>query len=139
MVLVAQLVRALGCGPSGCRFKSGRAPQNYKKRVQVPYTSRMKCFQIKVSGFVQGVFFRHSAKNEAEKLGLVGYAKNLPSHLQEGSGGLDDGSVEIVVCGDKIKIEEFVKWCHHGPALAQVDSVEIKEIAQQKFSDFRIL
>ena len=88
----------------------------------------MSCFQIKVSGFVQGVFFRHSAKNEAEKLALVGYAKNL-----------DDGSVEIAVCGEKEKINEFIKWCHHGPALAQVDSVEIKEIAQQKFSDFRIL
>lgn len=98
----------------------------------------MSCFQIKVSGFVQGVFFRHSAKIEAEKLGILGYTKNL-----------DDGSVEIVAClpsrdlphgdGEKDKINEFIKWCQRGPALAQVDSVETKEIATQKFSDFRII
>ena len=93
----------------------------------------MKCFQIKVFGFVQGVFFRHSAKIEAEKSGLTGYVKNL-----------DDDSVEIVVClslgdGDENEIKEFIKWCEHGPALARVEKVETKETAPQKFPDFRII
>jgi acylphosphatase len=102
-------------------------------RVQIPYSSQMPCFQIKISGLVQGVFFRHSAKAEAEKIGIVGYTKNL-----------DDGSVEIVAClptgdGDQDKIDEFIKWCRHGPALAQVEKVEMNEIPYREFKDFQIL
>ncbi|KKQ21546.1 MAG: Acylphosphatase [Candidatus Wolfebacteria bacterium GW2011_GWC1_37_10] len=88
----------------------------------------MVCFCIKISGFVQGVFFRYSAKVEAEKLALVGYVKNL-----------DDGLVESVVCGKAEKIDEFVKWCHKGPVLAQVEKVEIKEIPFRKFENFNIV
>jgi acylphosphatase len=93
----------------------------------------MPCFQIKVSGLVQGVFFRYSAKVEAEKIGIVGYTKNL-----------DDGSVEIVAClptgdGDQEKIDEFIKWCRHGPALAQVEKLEVKRIKGREFSSFDIL
>lgn len=99
----------------------------------------MTCFLINVSGFVQGVFFRHSAKIKADELKLAGYAKNLPPHLQEGSGGLDDDSVEILVCGEKEKIDEFINWCRKGPPSAQVEKVETKEIELQKFSEFMIL
>ena len=89
----------------------------------------MTCFLIKVSGFVQGVFFRHSAKTEAEKLRLVGYAKNL-----------EDESVEMVVCGEKEKIGVFIKWCQRGSALAQVERVETREIDFQNFdTDFLIV
>ena len=88
----------------------------------------MKCFQIKISGMVQGVFFRHSAKQKAEKLGLVGYVKNL-----------DDGSVEVVVCGEENKIKEFINWCRQGPDSAKVEKAEVGAIPFQEFYDFRIL
>ena len=104
----------------------------------------MSCYQIKISGQVQGVFFRHSAKQEAEKLGLVGYAKNLPPHLESRCGGVPDGSVEIIAClptgdGDKEKIEEFINWCRQGPDLAQVEKVETKDMPFRKFQDFQII
>lgn len=41
-----------------------------------------------VHGSVQGVGFRYTTQHEAQRLGLVGYARNL-----------DDGSVEVVACG----------------------------------------
>ena len=89
---------------------------------------KMTCFLIKVSGLVQGVFFRHSAKIEAEKLGLKGCAKNLK-----------DGSVEIIVCGEKDKINEFVEWRRNGSSMAKVERIEAKEIEYKKFKDFDIL
>ena len=89
---------------------------------------KMTCFLIKVSGLVQGVFFRHSAKIEAEKLGLKGCAKNLK-----------DGSVEIIVCGEKDKINEFIEWCRNGSSMAKVERIEAKEIEYKKFKDFDIL
>ena len=88
----------------------------------------MSCYQIKISGLVQGVFLRYSVKQKAEKLGLVGYAKNL-----------EDGSVEIVVCGDKDKINELINWCRIGPDLAKVKDVEIIEKPFQEFKDFQVL
>ncbi len=88
----------------------------------------MICRQIIIFGSVQGVFFRYSAKIEAEKLFLIGYAKNL-----------DDGSVEIMVCGEKEKVDKFIDWCSTGPAMAKVERVEVKEIEFQKFKRFDIL
>lgn len=90
--------------------------------------SQILCLKIIVSGFVQGVFFRYSAKEEADKLSLTGSAKNL-----------EDDSVEIIVCGEKEKIDEFINWCRKGPAMAKVERVEAKEIEFQKFSSFEIL
>ena len=65
-----------------------------------------------VSGKVQGVFFRASARNEALKLKLRGYAKNLP-----------DGRVEVVACGDAAAVDELEQWLRQGPPAARVDDV----------------
>lgn len=88
----------------------------------------MPCYQIKIFGLVQGVFFRHSAKMEAEKLGLVGYVKNAP-----------DGSVGIVACGGEEKLKEFINWCRQGPDLANVEKVETKGLPSREFQDFQII
>ena len=88
----------------------------------------MICCLVKVFGLVQGVFFRYSAKIEADKLNLVGYAKNL-----------DDGSVEIIVCGNKEKIDGFIEWCRNGSAMAKVERVEAGGIEFQEFENFDIL
>ncbi|MEE8131501.1 MAG: acylphosphatase [Candidatus Paceibacterota bacterium] len=93
----------------------------------------MSCYQIKISGLVQGVFLRYSAKQKAEKLGLVGYAKNL-----------ENGSVEIVVCpaqrdcGDTA-IKEFINWCRIGPDLARVDNIKVDEISFREYNNFQVL
>lgn len=66
-----------------------------------------------VHGRVQGVGFRYSTQHEAKRLGLTGYAKNL-----------DDGSVEVLICGEQDKVEELIAWLKAGgPRSAQVERV----------------
>lgn len=72
----------------------------------------MKQALIKVSGKVQGVFFRAHAKEQALKFGLTGYVKNLP-----------DGTVEALVQGEEAAINNFIEWCKKGSPSAQVEKV----------------
>jgi acylphosphatase len=66
-----------------------------------------------VQGKVQGVFFRHSTRREAERLAIRGSARNLP-----------DGSVEVIAGGSAPAMQELRAWLHRGPAQAQVDTVQ---------------
>lgn len=75
--------------------------------------------QVVVHGVVQGVWFRQSAKDEAERIGVSGWVRNLP-----------DGTVEALFEGEKKKVEEIVGWCHRGPSGAQVTNVDV---AWQKY------
>jgi acylphosphatase len=65
-----------------------------------------------VRGKVQGVFFRQSARREAERLGIRGSARNLP-----------DGSVEIWAQGSAAAVEALHQWLKVGPPRARVDAV----------------
>ncbi|RDS83115.1 acylphosphatase [Dyella monticola] len=65
-----------------------------------------------VSGKVQGVFFRASARNEALRLGVDGYARNLA-----------DGCVEVIASGSDEALHELERWLRHGPPAARVDEV----------------
>ncbi len=84
-----------------------------------------KHLNIKISGFVQGIFFRLTAKEKAEKLDIRGFSRNQP-----------DGSVYIEAEGDEKSLSEFIKWCHQGPSLAKVEKVEISEGLLKHFSEF---
>lgn len=86
-----------------------------------------KHLNIKVYGRVQGIFFRAGAKEQANKLGIVGFAQNQP-----------DGSVYIEVEGENSKLNKFVKWCHLGPPMAQVEKVEVSENSLKNFSQFEV-
>ncbi|MCC7201674.1 MAG: acylphosphatase [Nitrospirae bacterium] len=66
-----------------------------------------------INGIVQGVFFRDSAKQVAQSLGITGFVKNLP-----------DGRVELVAEGEKDSVDKLVQWCRKGPPAAIVESVE---------------
>lgn len=70
---------------------------------------------ILVTGRVQGVFYRQSSFEEAQRLSLVGECVNLP-----------EGGVELIVEGPRTEIEEFVEWCRRGPPAAQVDHVSVR-------------
>jgi acylphosphatase len=72
----------------------------------------MPAARFLVSGKVQGVFYRASAREQALALSLVGYAKNLP-----------DGRVEVIVRGAESAIEALERWLWIGPAAARVDDV----------------
>ncbi len=81
-----------------------------------------------VHGLVQGVWFRASTREEALRIGVTGWVRNLP-----------DGSVEAVFEGEKKKVEEIVGWCHRGPSGAQVSRVDIFwEKSRGEFPQFDI-
>ena len=89
----------------------------------------MQTVNIRVSGLVQGVFFRKSTKTEAEKLGLAGWVRNE-----------SDGSVEIMAAGDKAKLEELISWCKKGPPLAKVENVELDWLKEvEDFEEFSVI
>jgi acylphosphatase len=67
-----------------------------------------------ISGRVQGVFYRATARDQARALGLAGWVRNLP-----------DGRVEVRVEGTPRAIESFVDHCRRGPAGAEVTDVEV--------------
>lgn len=83
---------------------------------------------LKISGHVQGVFYRAYAQEEAQKLGLTGYAKNMP-----------DGSVEALLKGPETQINSFIEWAHKGSPGAKVDKVEIEwQTPDQDIENFEI-
>lgn len=86
------------------------------------------CYTGTVSGKVQGVFFRAEARENARRLGLTGWARNLR-----------DGRVEFMVCGDRDPVETFVSWLHQGTPLSKVDEVRLTPAPYKQFSGFEIL
>ena len=87
----------------------------------------MKHYNISVFGLVQGIFFRASAKEKADQLSITGFAKNMPN-----------GSVYIEAEGGRENLDEFVKWCHLGPSMAQVEKVEVSENSLKNFLEFSV-
>lgn len=75
------------------------------------------CLRCTVSGRVQGVFFRASTRHEAERRGISGYARNL-----------SNGSVEILACGEKGRVEDLCAWLAKGPPNAEVSNVSCESV-----------
>ena len=71
------------------------------------------CRQFKISGRVQGVFFRASTRDVAVPLQLTGHAINMI-----------DGSVEVRAFGDGAAIDQLREWLNRGPPRATVTTVE---------------
>ena len=74
--------------------------------------------RYRVSGRVQGVWFRATTRDKGEELGLQGFVRNLP-----------DGRVEAVAEGDEAAIREFEAWLWTGPPLARVSEVEVLPVS----------
>lgn len=75
------------------------------------------CIRCYISGRVQGVFFRASTQSVAIKLGIKGYARNLP-----------DRRVEVLACGEEDSLRELQEWLSIGPEYAQVEGVECAHV-----------
>lgn len=73
----------------------------------------MNCARFRVTGRVQGVFFRASTRQQAERLGLTGHALNCP-----------DGSVDVLACGPDDALDALEDWLHQGSPAARVEAVE---------------
>lgn len=83
---------------------------------------------VKITGKVQGVFFRAHAQRKAEDLGILGWVANEA-----------DGSVALVVEGQENLVGDFIDWCHSGPSTAHVEKVEVdKQSYTGEFDSFGI-
>lgn len=87
----------------------------------------MKRVRVIVSGRVQGVFFRVECERMAVSKGLVGWVANLP-----------DGTVEAVFEGQDADVDAAIAWCRVGPALAQVEAVDVSDEPLMGQLGFRI-
>jgi acylphosphatase len=76
----------------------------------------MHCLHFWVSGRVQGVFFRAATREQALRLGLLGWVRNLR-----------DGRVEVLACGGPEALEKLRRWVGEGPEMARVERVETRE------------
>jgi acylphosphatase len=70
--------------------------------------------RVRVSGRVQGVWFRESCRREADARGVAGWVRNCP-----------DGKVEAAFEGEPDAVEALVGWCSIGPIRARVVRVEV--------------
>ncbi len=86
-----------------------------------------KTFYFRVSGLVQGVWFRQSAREQAMLLNITGWVTNLP-----------DGRVEGRATGDEAMLETFRTWLNHGPVAATVLKLEWEESELQHYDGFVI-
>ena len=90
----------------------------------------MICTAAWVHGQVQGVGFRYVTQHQAKLQGLSGYVRNQ-----------DDGSVEVVACGESGQVEKLLDWLRQGrPVHARVDKVltEPRNGSVGDFSGFSI-
>jgi acylphosphatase len=83
------------------------------------------CVRCHVAGLVQGVFFRASTREQAQTLGLTGYARNLP-----------DGRVEVLACGSAASIARLKDWLRVGPPGARVSGVACEAVPPEARSGF---
>ncbi len=90
---------------------------------------KIVCVRLKVSGRVQGVFFRASMSDVAMGKGVVGWVRNNP-----------DGSVEALLQGREESVKAVQEWARNGPPGARVDSVEVKAAKPDpSLRDFKVV
>ncbi|HMB69626.1 MAG TPA: acylphosphatase [bacterium] len=87
----------------------------------------MRRVDVRVTGHVQGVFFRASTRDEALRLGVRGTVRNEP-----------DGSVFIQAEGEDEAVERFLRWVENGPPHARVDRVDVTGGPAGDFRGFEI-
>jgi acylphosphatase len=83
--------------------------------------------QVRITGRVQGVFFRDSCRREAERRQVAGWVTNA-----------DDGSVQAVFEGTADAVEAMIAWCRRGPSAATVDRVEVTDQSPSGERGFRV-
>ena len=88
----------------------------------------MKTIRLTIKGKVQGVFYRATAKDVADLIGIKGWVRNLP-----------DNNVEITATASEGTLEKFINWCKQGPPKARVDEVIIEDLRLEEFNGFRII
>jgi acylphosphatase len=83
--------------------------------------------RLRVTGRVQGVWFRESCREVADRLGVAGSVRNRA-----------DGTVEVVAEGPPHEVEALVAWCRSGPPAAEVTGVDVAEEQPEGLVGFRV-
>ncbi len=82
---------------------------------------------VRVSGRVQGVFYRAFTRSKAKELGIKGWVRNVPG-----------GGVEAVLEGERQQVGELLKLMKSGPAGALILGMELSELKAKGYEDFEI-
>ena len=83
--------------------------------------------RVIVSGQVQGVFFRDTARRLAQQRGVAGWVRNNW-----------DGTVEAVFEGDGEAVERLVAFMREGPRGARVDRVDVSDEQPEGLAGFDV-
>ncbi|MED5608434.1 MULTISPECIES: acylphosphatase [Pseudomonas] len=83
------------------------------------------CMHGFVSGYVQGVYYRQGTQEQADRLGIDGWVRNLP-----------DGRVEVLIEGEESAVHALREWLHQGPEKAQVTDVALQDMPAQGITGF---
>ncbi|MBI5121773.1 MAG: acylphosphatase [Rhodospirillales bacterium] len=86
----------------------------------------LKSVHVRISGRVQGVWFRGWTVEQARRLGLRGWVRNRA-----------DGTVEAVFQGSDAAVETMLKLCREGPPSARVGGVTVEPSSPKDFDDFQ--
>ena len=83
--------------------------------------------RVRVTGRVQGVFFRAWTQQQARELGVHGWVRNA-----------SDGSVEAHLEGDEAAVKALIQRLNEGPSAADVHQVEVEEVAATGINGFKV-
>ncbi|NNC91514.1 MAG: acylphosphatase [Acidimicrobiia bacterium] len=98
------------------------------KLTLVSHVSDVRAVRCQISGRVQGVGFRYTARDRASDLGLTGWVRNISG-----------GRVEVFVQGSGPIVDVFLTWLHDGPTAARVDRLaEVPALPDVRFTEFEI-
>jgi acylphosphatase len=84
--------------------------------------------RVRVTGRVQGVFFRDACRREARRRSVNGWVTNR-----------EDGSVEAVFEGEPDAVDALIAWAHRGSPASAVDRVEVSEEEPTGEAGFRVV
>lgn len=84
--------------------------------------------RLTISGKVQGVYYRASMVETAQRLGIVGWVCNCT-----------DGSVEAVIAGESAAVAALIAWARQGPPAAEVVHVRVELSDEEDFDSFSVI
>ena len=87
-----------------------------------------KAVRLYISGLVHGIFFRSFVKENAERLNIKGFVRNL-----------EDGRVEVFIEGNPEDVKKMIEMCKKGPRHSEVKKVEEKPERFQELKTFKVL
>jgi acylphosphatase len=110
------------------RRGDGRAPGPDDDRTVRETATSVVARHVRVSGRVQGVFFRSETRRTARRFGVVGWVRNDA-----------DGSVEVWLEGEGSAVDAVEAWVRAGgPPAAVVHDVAVRTVAPEGHGRFEV-